>query len=125
MYLILSSQTSVMNNFQNVNNRRADIQEDVKCYQDTLSYASSKVDYSVVENIYMLPSDMNLNIGWELWGTTTKIFVSDGKFSLGKNDKVNTLGSAKISHKVILQPSLTKMQNRPTKRKSCLDTHSG
>ena len=39
-----------------------DIREDIKCYQDTLSYASSKVDYSVGENIYMLPSDMNLKI---------------------------------------------------------------
>ena len=39
-----------------------DIQEDIKRYQDTLSYASSKVDYSVGENIYMLPSDMNVNI---------------------------------------------------------------
>ena len=31
-----------------------DIQEDIKCYQETLSYSSSKVDYSVRENIYML-----------------------------------------------------------------------
>ena len=30
--------------------------------QDTLSYASSKVDYSIGGNIYMLPSNMNLNI---------------------------------------------------------------
>ena len=125
MYLILSSQTSVMNNFQNVINRRADIQEDVKCYQDTLSYASSKVDYSVVENIYMLPSDMNLNIGWELWGTTTKIFVSDGKFSLGKNDKVNTLGSAKIIIRSYCNHHSRRCRTDPRRGKSCLDTHSG
>ena len=37
-----------------------DIREDIKCYQDTLSYASSKVNYSFGENLYMLPSDMNL-----------------------------------------------------------------
>ena len=49
-----------------------DIREDIKRYQDTLSYASSKVDYSVGENLYMLPSDMNLKSGRELPGITIK-----------------------------------------------------
>ena len=47
-----------MNNFENVLNRRVNIQEDIKRYQDTLSYASSKVDYSLGESIYMIPSDI-------------------------------------------------------------------
>ena len=58
----LTAQSAFLNNFENVVNRRVDIQEDIKRYQDTLSYASSKVDYSMGENIYMLPSDMNLKI---------------------------------------------------------------
>ena len=41
------------------------------------------------ENIYMLPSDMNLKIGSGTVRYNNKILVSDGKFSLGKNDKVN------------------------------------
>ena len=41
------------------------------------------------ENIYMLPSDMNLNIRSGTVGYNNKILVSDGKFSLGKNDKVS------------------------------------
>ena len=53
----LTAQSAFLNNFENVVNRRVDIREDIKCYQDTLSYASSKVDYSVGQNIYMLPSD--------------------------------------------------------------------
>ena len=75
-YLILSSQTSArssiventasaltaqsafLNNFENIANHRVNIQADIKHYQDTLSYASGKVDYSTGENIYMLPSDM-------------------------------------------------------------------
>ena len=36
-------------------NRRVDIREDIKRYQDTLSYALSKVDYSVGENITCWP----------------------------------------------------------------------
>ena len=63
VYLILSSQASArsgivdntaqsafLNNFENVVNRRVNIQEDIKRYQDTLSYAPSKVDYSVGES---------------------------------------------------------------------------
>ena len=49
------------------------------------------------ENIYMLPSNMNLSIKTGTAGYNHNILISDGKFSLGKNDKVNT--SAKISHK--------------------------
>ena len=45
----LTAQSAFLNNFENVVNRRVDIREDIKCYQDTLSYASSKVDYSVGE----------------------------------------------------------------------------
>ena len=65
-------------------NGRVDIREDIKRYQDTLSYASSKVDYSVGQNIYMRPSDMNLKIRSGTVGYNNKILVSDEKFNLGK-----------------------------------------
>ena len=42
----LTAQKAFLTNFEDIVNRRVDIQEDIKCYQDTLSYASSKVDYS-------------------------------------------------------------------------------
>ena len=87
----LTAQSAFLNNFENVVNRRVDIREDVKRYQDTLSYASSKVDYSVGEHLYMLPSDMTLKIRPGTVGYNNKILVSDGKFSLGKNDEVNSL----------------------------------
>ena len=47
----LTAQKAFVNNFKDIVNRRVDIQEDIKQYQDTLSYASSKVDYSVGENL--------------------------------------------------------------------------
>ena len=72
-------------------NRRVDIREDIKRYQDTLSYTSSKVNYSMGQDIYMLPSDMNLKIRSGTVRYNNKILVSDEKFSLGKNDKVNSL----------------------------------
>ena len=79
-----TAQSAFFNNFENVVNRRVDIREDIKRYQDTLSYASSKVDYSVGESIYMLPSDMTLKIRPGTVGYNNKILVSDAKFNLGK-----------------------------------------
>ena len=58
----LTAQSAFLNNFENVVNHRVDIREDIKRYQDTLSYAPSKINYSMGQNIYRLPSDMNLKI---------------------------------------------------------------
>ena len=44
----LTTQSAFLNNFEAIVNRRVDI----KHYQDTLSYASSKVDYSVGKSLY-------------------------------------------------------------------------
>ena len=99
----LTAQSAFLNNFENIVNRRVDIREDIKRYQDTLSYASSKIDYSIGENIYMLPSDMNLKIKTGTVGYNNKILVSDGKFSLGKSVEVNSLELEKV---IALEPSI-------------------
>ena len=78
----LTTQKAFLNNFENVVNRRVGIEEDIKHYQDTLSYASSKVDY-------MLLSDVNLKIKARTAGYNNKILVSDRTLSLGKNSEVN------------------------------------
>ena len=80
----LTAQSAFLNNFENVVNQRVDIRKDVKRYQDTLSYASSKVDYSVGESIYILPSDMTLKIRLGTVEYNNKILVSSEKFILGK-----------------------------------------
>ena len=94
----LTAQSAFLNNFKNVVNRRVDIREDIKRYQDALSYASSKVDYSVGEDLFMLPSDMELIIKTGTVGYNNKILVSDGNFSLGKNDEVNSLETPAINN---------------------------
>ena len=88
-----------MNNFEDIVNRKVDVREDIKRYQNTLSYTSSKVDYSVGEHLYMLPSDMTLKIRPGTVGYNNKILVSDGNFSLGKNDEVILAVPAMKSHK--------------------------
>ena len=94
----LTAQSAFLNNFEDIVNRKVDVREDIKRYQDTLSYASSKVDYSVGEHLYMLPSDMTLKIRPGTVGYNNKILVSDGKFSLGKNEKVNSLEAPVIKN---------------------------
>ena len=76
-----------------------DIREDIKRYQDTLSYASSKVDYSIGENVYMLPIDMDSKIRSGTVGYNNRILVSDEKFSLGKNENVILTVPIMKSHK--------------------------
>ena len=50
------------------------------------------------EHLYMLPSDMTLKIRPRTVGYNNKIFVPDGKFSLGKNDEVNSLETPPIKN---------------------------
>ena len=116
-YLILTSQTSMrgpivghearnldaqrtfLNIFENIVNRRVNIPEDIRRFQNTLQYARSKVDYAIGEFIYMLPSDMNLRIG-NVRNYNNKIMVSKPGFNLGTNLKINLDGEqAKLKDK--------------------------
>ena len=96
----LTAQKFFLNNFENVVNCRVNIRKDIKHYQNTLSYALSKIDYSMVEGIYMLPSDMNLNNRAGTVRYNNKILVSDGMLSLGRNDMVNAVVPEKLSLKI-------------------------
>ena len=68
----LTAQSAFLNNFENVVNRRVDIWEDLKCYQDTLSYTSSKVDYSVRETFSCYLAIRNKELRQVLLGTIIK-----------------------------------------------------
>ena len=107
----LTAQSAFLNNFEDIVNRKVDVREDIKRYQNILSYAWSKVDYSVGEHLYMLPSDMTFKIRLETVGYNNKILVSNEKFTLGKNEKVNSLEAPVMkSHKgsnVVTQTAVT------------------
>ena len=102
----LTAQSAFLNNFKNVVNQKVDIQEDVKRYQETLSYASSKVDHSVGKNLFMLPSDMELRIRSGTVGYNNKIIVSERKFNLRKNDEVNSLKTPSIEINSLETPAI-------------------
>ena len=84
----LDAQRTFLNTFENIVNRRVNIPEDIRRFQKTLQYARSKVDYAIGEFIYMLPSDMNLQIG-NIRNYNNKILISSPSFNIGTNLKVN------------------------------------
>ena len=51
------------------------------------------------EHLYMLPSDMTLKIRPGTVGYNNKILISNEKFNLGKNNKINLAVPATKSHK--------------------------
>ena len=94
----LTAQSAFLNKFEDIVNRKVNIQEDIKLYQDTLSYTLSKVNYSIGESIYMLPSDLKLKIKTGTVEYNNKILISSGNFILGKNEKVNSLETPAIKN---------------------------
>ena len=64
------------------------ISTDIDRCQDVLEHALSKVDFSVKTAIYMLPSNLTLNIGKTV-GYNNKILVSNTYMKTGSNRDVN------------------------------------
>ena len=56
-----------------------------------MQYTRSKVDYTVIEYVYLLPSDMNLRIGNDK-NYNNKIMISLPSFKIGTNVKINLDG---------------------------------
>ena len=124
MVSALTAQKAFLNNFENVVNHRVDIREDIKHYQDTLSYTISKVNHSMEENIYMMPNDMNLKIKVETAGYNNQILVSDSGFSLGRNSMVNTSAPEKMSHMTPIIPKHTPMPKAADKEFLSMPKHT-
>ena len=123
----LTAQSAFLNNFENVVNCRVVIREDIKHYQDTLSYVPGKVNYSVGEHLYMLPSVMTLKIRPGTVGYNNKILVFDEKFILGKNEKVNSLETPGIkNHKTnsLETPAMKSTQTAARPKRNSIDVLS-
>ena len=67
---------------------RGDLSTDTKKYQGLLEHGLSKVDFSVGVGIYMLPSNLSLNIG-KKEGYNNKILVSNTDIKIGSNRDIN------------------------------------
>ena len=74
--------------FKEVINEDYSIRIDIERYQGVLEHALSKVDFAVGTGIYMLPSNLNLNIG-KTKGHNNEILVSNTGMKIGSNGDVN------------------------------------
>ena len=61
---------------------------DIERYQGLLKYALSKADFSVGTGIYMLPSNLNLNIG-KTKGYNNEILVRNTDMKIGSNRDIS------------------------------------
>ena len=71
--------------FEALINEDYSITIDIERYQGVLEHALSKVDFSVDTCIYMLPSNLNLNIG-KARGCNNKILVSNTDMKIGSKE---------------------------------------
>ena len=72
------------------------IADDIARYQGVLEHAMSKVDFSVGGGIYMLRSNMNLNIN-KIQGFNNKMLISESSYKLGLNNRVNAIAKQKTA----------------------------
>ena len=70
-----------------------------------MQYARSKVDYVIGEFIYMLPSNMNLQIG-NVRNYNNKILISPPSFKIGTNLKINLDVKSKEVEMVKTEPDV-------------------
>ena len=91
--------------------RKLSLQEDIERYQNTLKYASSLLDYSVGDQLYMLPSDMLLKpLNEVIDGYNDKIVINRTGIKIGRKPVV------KQTH---LKKSVVKVDT------NSVDEHSG
>ena len=94
----LDAQNIYTNSFEKLLKSDYSIADDIARYQGVLEHAMSKVDFSVGGGIYMLPSNMNLNIN-KTQGFNNKILISESSYKLGLNNRVNAKQKTAITPK--------------------------
>jgi len=84
------SQKQFLNNLEDAISSADDIPSSIDRYQNTLRYARSKVDYVVGYNLYMIPSDMQLQVG-TITNYNNEILIATPDQTIGLNPSVNTV----------------------------------
>ena len=90
------AQNIYMNSFEEILKSDYSTADDIARYQGVLEHAMSKVDFSVGGGVYMLPSNMNLNIN-KTQGFNNDILISESSYKLGLNSKVNVIAKQKTA----------------------------
>ena len=92
------TQNIYMNSFEELLKSDYSIADGIAKYQGVLEHAMSKVDFSVGGGVYMLPSNMNLNIK-KTQGFNNNILISESSYKLDLNNKVNVIAKQKTAIK--------------------------
>ena len=77
----MDAQQAFRGTFKALINKDYSISVDIERYQSAIEHALSKVDFSIGTGIYVLPSNLNLNIG-KTAGYDNKILVSNTDMKL-------------------------------------------
>ena len=83
------AQKQYLANLEDAINSVVDLPSSIQRYQDVLRYARSKVDFAVGGGLYMLPSDLGLQVG-TITNYNNKILVAGNDQKLGKNEHINS-----------------------------------
>ena len=84
----MDAQKVFKSTFKVLINENYSIGINIERYQGVLEHVFSKVDFSVGIGIYMLPSNLNLNIG-KTKGYNNKILVGNTDMKIGSNRDIN------------------------------------
>ena len=98
----MDAQQDFKSTFKALINEDYSIGIDIERYQGALEHALSKVHFLVDMGTYMLPSNLNLNIG-KTKGYNNKILVSSTDMKIGSNRDINK------NHKKLLDTSKEKL----------------
>ena len=82
------AQKQFLANVEDAINSVVDLPDSIERYQENLLYARSKLDFVIGHGLYMLPSNMELEIG-TLNGYNNFIQIASDDMSLGYNSEVN------------------------------------
>ena len=96
--------TLFLQNLEHVIKCKVDLAEDIARYNKVLNKASSKVNFNVCEYVYMMPSDMNLQINSNIANYDSKILVSRKDIVVGVNHRTNIQTMA-VAKKPQISPS--------------------
>ena len=107
------AQKQFLVNVEDVINSPVDLPSQIQRYQDTLKYARSKVDYVFGNDLYMSPSNMEMQIG-TIQGYNNEIKIATNDQKLGLNIDIN---SKPVPPKQInkIEGKTTKTNNKPVK----------
>jgi hypothetical protein len=92
------AQKQYLANLEDAINSAVDLPSTIKRYEDALRYARSKVDFAVGGGLYMLPSDLRLQIG-TIVNYNNEILVAGDDRKLGQNEDVNSKPAVVLENK--------------------------